>query len=116
MVKLGGIVESGVFYTLGNVIPDTTLSEHTKTSQEDMYKVSDSCVIVYKQSVPGFCWEINALKVHCHLKTLGWAIKLPTKRLVVNVLSRWEVITYEYTVVLLVFYSTFTVIVYLKVN
>jgi hypothetical protein len=50
------------------------------------------------------------------LKTLGWAIKLPIEGLVTNVLSCWEVITDEYTVVLLFFYSTFTVIVYPKVN
>jgi aminoglycoside N3'-acetyltransferase len=58
---------------------------------------------------------MNALKVHCHLKTMGWAVKMPTERLVANVLSCCKVITDEYTVVLL-FYSTFTVIVYPKVN
>lgn len=108
MVKLGSIVESVVFYTLGNVIPDTTLSGCTKTSREGMYKVSDSCV--------SFCWKMNALKVLWHLITLGWAIKLPTERLVTNVLSCWEVITDEYAVMLLFFYSTFTVIVYPKIN
>jgi hypothetical protein len=45
LVKPDGIVERVVFlYLLGNVIPDSMISECTKTSPEGMYKVSDFCV------------------------------------------------------------------------
>jgi hypothetical protein len=52
LLKLGGIVESVVSpCIMGNVMPGTTLSEHTRTSPESMYKVSDSCVSQFMHKV-----------------------------------------------------------------
>jgi hypothetical protein len=52
------------------------LTVYWNTSRRYVQSFRFLCVIVYEQSVSGFFWSMNALKVPWHLKTLGWAIKL----------------------------------------